>query len=163
MTRSQTGIKQAHRDCAEDILKDLMREANFNGYSDRDLENMVGRSWRTHQNYRNGDGKPSVEGFIGIIRVTKPVQTMKKLCRQANGYFIQLDGGTDCSASSIATRISDIMKETADVVSVAAESLRDGRVTDAEKKRLSREIDEAIEALLRAQICLDDGRDRYDE
>ena len=147
-------IKQAHTQFTEKLLAHLMWEAGNKGFTSDDLADLVGGSRRTYENYKYEDARPSLAGFIGMVRVIKPRETLRKLAAQAGGYFIQIIGPHDSGPTSIAKQTADIMKETADVVDAAAAALRDGKVTSAEKNRLVNEIDEAIEALLRARVCL---------
>lgn len=148
-------MKLAHQQFAEKLVQFLMWEAENNGFSPADLANLVGGSPRTYENYKYG-ATPTIVGFFGILRTIKPLQVAKKIAEQCGGYFIPLSSDKASSLSALSTDTAKIMKETADVISAVAKSLEDGKVTKAEKKYITHEIDEAIEALLRARIGLEE-------
>lgn len=150
-------MKLAHQQFADKMIQLLMWEAESLGYTPTDLANAVGGSPRTYENHKYG-APPTLGKFFGILRTVRPCETMKKLAEQCDGYFIKPPIRQDHPFTTIARHTAEIMKETADVVTAASETLSDGRITPLEKKRLVREIDEAIEALLSTRISLE----RYD-
>jgi len=149
--------KPAHQDFAEKLIQLLMWEAENNGFTSTDLAEKVGGSARTYENYKYG-AMPTVAGFLGILRTTRPRQVAKKIAGQCDGYFVHLSNDGKACQSTLTRQTSEIMKETSDVIKAVAETLRDGKVTEAEKKHIIREVNEAIEALLRTRICLQESK-----
>ena len=150
-------IKPGHEEFTAVILMDLMREAVNAGYTMIDLADAVtvDGSPRTFENYRTAMGIPTLAGFMGLLRTVRSRAVMEELARQCGGYFIKPPKCQDHPFTTIVKHTAAIMKETADVVTAASETLSDGKVTPLEKKRLVREINEAVEALLSARISLE--------
>jgi len=146
-------MKLAHQQFGEKPVQLLMWEAGNNGFTPADLADRVGGSSRTYENYKYG-ATPTIVGFFGILRTIKPQQVAKKIAEQCGGYFIPLPSDKPFGLSELSKDTAEIMKETADVINAVAKSLDDGKVTKAEKKYIINEIDESIEALLRARIGL---------
>jgi len=142
-----------HEQFAEKMVRDLMWEAGHSGFTPADLADKVGGSPRTYENYKY-ISMPTLAGFLGIFRTIRPRHVAKKIAEQCGGYFIPLSADRDPGLSTLSKQTSEIMKETADVISAVAKSLEDGQVNVIEKKCIIKEIDEAIEALLRARIGL---------
>jgi len=146
-------VKPAHLECAEKTVRLLMWELENQGFTPADLSEKIGGAPRTYENYKYS-AMPSMPVFCGMIRIGRPARVMKKLATACGGYFIRLKNNNTCSGT-LAKQTSDIMSETADVIRVVARILEDGIITSGERSMINREIDEAIEALLRAKICLE--------
>jgi len=148
-------IKPAHEQFAETMVRDLMREAGHNGFTTADLADAVtvDGSPRTFENYRY-ISMPTLAGFLGILRATQPRKTAKKLAEHCGGYFIPLSKNQPYDLTTLSKNTANIMKETADVINAVAKSLEDNKISPAERKYITREIDEAIEALLGMRIGL---------
>ena len=147
-------IKPAHQQFAEKLIQLLMWEAGHNGFSSTDLAEQVGGAPRTYENYKY-EAMPTVAGFLGILRITRPQQVAKKIAQQCGGYFVKISN-QKFSPLILSKQISEIMKETADVIKAVADTLRDGRISESERKYIVKEIDRAIEALLRTRISLEE-------
>ena len=148
-------IKPAHQQFAEKLVQLLIWEAGHNGFSSSDLADQVGGSPRTYENYRY-EAIPTLAGFLGILRITKPQEVARKIAQQCGGYFVKITNHNKPSPIALSKQTAEIMKETADVINAVADTLRDSRISEAERKRVIREIDEAIEALLRARMSLEE-------
>jgi len=145
--------KPAHDQFAEKMVRLLMWEAESGGFTPADLADQVGGSPRTFENYRY-QSMPTLAGFFGMLRAVKPPQVAKKVAQQCGGVFVPLSNNGPSGLSSLSKQTSEIMKETADVIGAVAKSLEDGKVNVIEKRCIIKEIDEAIEALLRTRISL---------
>lgn len=152
-------VKPAHQQFSDKLIRLVMWEAENAGFSHADLAETVGGSARTYENYKYG-GTPTIAGLFGIIRTVKPQQVAKIIAEQCGGYYVSVSVGGGPSPDTMARHASSIMAETSDVVRAVADSLKDGVVSKPKRALIVREIDEAIEALLKTRIVLDEGSDR---
>lgn len=148
--------KVGHKHFAKEIAYSLFQEARDKGFTKEDLADYLGSTVRTIQDYSIGHGLPSASIIFGTWKLIKPFKTLKKLARYSDCVVVKLPKVKNEDLPRIAKLTSEIMKENADVISGVSEAIRDGKLTRTEKLHLIDEINEAIEALMRLRVSLED-------
>ncbi len=145
--------KQVFRDFAKELTEDLILEAKEKGYSIEDLAELIGVSKHTILNYFYDEKIPSLPAFVGLWRKTRPEKTLKKLATWSGFIVIKLPEVKE-PFTLLTSQTAKVMRENADVVEVIGKSIKDGKITNEEVKVIEKEIDEAIEELLKLKIAL---------
>ena len=140
--------KLAYKELAIDLAMDLFQEGKEKGYTEEILAEKIGCSPYSILDYRYGRSAPSLAVFLGGFIAVKPVKTLKKLAKYSGCIVIQLPE-VDKPFTTLLKETSQVMKETADVIDSISQAIQDNRITEAEKKQINKEIEEAIEELLK--------------
>ena len=140
--------KPAFKEIATELAMDLFLEAKEKGFDYQDLADYTGSTPLTMKAYHYGDGTPSLAVFIAVWKRIKPVKTLKKLAKYSNCVVIQLPE-VNKPFTTLLKETSQVMKETADVIDTVSEAVKDNKITQTEKEQINKEIDEAIEELLK--------------
>ncbi|MGA1846886.1 phage regulatory CII family protein [Deferribacter abyssi] len=148
--------KVGHKYFASEIACSLFQEAREKGFSKEDLADYLGVTPRTIQDYTIGHGLPSAGVIFGVWKLVKPVNTLRRLAGYTNCIVVELPEDKSGKLSKVAKLTAEIMKENADVINGVAEAIEDGKLTRTEKLHLIDEVDEAIEALMRLRVSLED-------
>jgi len=148
--------KAGHKYFASEIACNVFQEAREKGFSKEDLGEYLGVTPRTIQDYTVGHGLPSAGVIFGIWKLVKPINTLRKLAKYSNCAVVELPDHKPEKLSKFTKIVAKIMKENADVVDGVAEAIEDGKMTRRERLRLIDEIDEAVDALVKLRVSLED-------
>ena len=146
--------KPAFRDFAKELTEDVILEAKEKGYTIEDLAELIGVSKYSISHYLYDDKVPSLPAFIGLYRKTKSEKALKKLASWS-GYVVIKLPEIDHQYSLISRQTAKVMRETADVIEAVGKALEDGKLTEPEKRTVVKEIDEAIEELLKLKHSIE--------
>ncbi len=149
--------KQAYKDLALDLSMDLFQEAKEKGYTEEILAEKIGASPYSILDYRYGKSIPSLAVFIGGWLAVKPEKVLKRFANWSGYVAIKLPK-IDHQYTLITKQTAKVMRETADVIEAIGKALEDGKLTEAEKKTVIKEIDEAIEELLKLKHSIEGER-----
>ena len=147
--------KRAFKEKAIDLAMDLIQEGKKEGFTYDDIADYVGGAKSTVKGYAYGEKIPSLSVFIGMLQLVKSKNICQRLAKLCNCIVIDISSHAEIKNSKdIIYHTSSITKETSDVLQEIAKSLEDGEITEFEKEKIVKEIDEAIEALLACKISL---------
>ncbi len=146
--------KPAFKELATDLAMTLFQEAKELGYDYQDLADFVGGTKLSMKAYHYGDSTPSLAVFIGIWKKVKPIKTLKVLAKWSGCVVIRLPE-IEHKYTLITKQTAKVMRETADVIEAVGKALEDGQLTEAEKRTVVKEIDEAIEELLKLKHSIE--------
>lgn len=145
--------KPAFKEIATDLSIELFHEAKEKGYDYQDLADFVGGTKLSMKAYHYGDSTPSLAVFIGIWKKVKPEKTLKKLASWSDCIVIKLPE-VKAPFTFLTSQTSKVMRETADVIEAVGKALEDGELSEREILTVEKEIDEAIEELLKLKHSL---------
>ena len=146
--------KPAFKEIATDLSMELFHEAREKGFDYQDLADFVGGTKLSMKAYHYGDSTPSLAVFIGIWKKVKPEKVLKKMANWS-GYVVIKLPKIDHQYSLISRQTAKVMRETADVIEAVGKALEDGKLTEPEKRTVVKEIDEAIEELLKLKHSIE--------
>ncbi|SMO61650.1 hypothetical protein SAMN06269117_11450 [Balnearium lithotrophicum] len=135
--------KEAFQSVAEDLVKLAILEAHEKGYTYELIAFKVGVSPKSVEKYASGERVPSLAGFLALIaglKLRKPVQKIAELIGMR---------AIEINSCSLPTTFGKLMKETGEAISEIAKALEDGEITKEEAKACIKEIDEAIDELIK--------------
>ena len=144
----------AFKELAFEITMEMVSDARKQGYDFRDLADHLDCSEFTVRKYFYGEKTPSFPVFIGMFKKVKPVNVLRKFAGYC-GYAVVKLPEVKANLKNISIHTSKVMKETADVITSVAKALEDQEIKDFEKKDISTEINEAIEALLKLRAYME--------
>ena len=148
--------KPALKEKAKNLVMDMLIEARQKGYTFNDIAEEIGASPKSIQHYLYGEQIPSLPVAFGIHRTVKSKAFASAIAKEANGIFIELPKISK-SFSFISSQTAKVMRETADVIEAVGKALEDNQLTEDEKRTVVKEIDEAIEELLKLKHCIEVG------
>jgi len=135
--------KQAYRDTAESIVMDALAEAKEKGWTFEMLAERIGGSPHSFRHYAYGEGHPSLAVFIGILVTAKPKKAVKRIAELAGLRAVEVN------ENSLSTSFGRVMKEVGEAIAEISQALEDGEITEDEAKACLKEVDEAIDELIK--------------
>jgi len=145
--------KQAYKDLAIDLSMDLFQEAKEKGYTEEILAEKIGASPYSILDYRYGKTAPSLAVFVGGFIAIKPEKVLKRFANWS-GYVVIKLPEVKAPFTFLTSQTSKVMRETADVIEAVGKALEDGELSEREILTVEKEIDEAIEELLKLKHSL---------
>ncbi len=142
-------MKRAYREFAIDLCMNLLQRAKNEGFSLRLISKKTGLSEHTLKGYYYGEKVPSVATFVAILDVTRLKEPIDEIAELIDCAVIDISSYKKSkNIGDLISHTAKITKETSDVLSEISKSLEDGKLTHEEKKKIIKEINEAIEVLL---------------
>ena len=146
----------ASREFAKKLTQDIIFEAHYKGYTYKDIAHELGKSVRTIEGYASNCPEKvlTLFDFVKLFRLIKPENALRRLASWCDYSILKQNTEKISKVKSLLQHTSSITKETSDVLLEIAKSIEDEVITDFEKEKIIKEIDEAIEALLACKISL---------
>ena len=145
--------KRAFKEKAIDLTMDLIHDGKKEGFNFDDIAEFIGGAKSTVKGYAYGEKIPSFGAFLGMLRLLKSKKVIQEIAKIGNFIIIE-EPKIIKNNSNLIAHTSTITKEISDVLNEISKSLEDNQVTDIEKEKIIKEIDEAIEALLQCKESL---------
>jgi len=141
--------KEAFQDVAIELTKLAILEAHRKGYTYEMIAFKVGVSSSSIEKYASGERIPSQAGFLALVVGLKLKEPVKKLAELVGLRAVEV------SQSSIPTSIGRVMKETGEAIAEVTRAIEDGEITEKERQACLKEINEAIDELLKLKNQLE--------
>jgi len=135
--------KEAFEDIAIELTRFAVMEAGMKGYTHEMIAFKVGVSTSSVDKYSSGERIPSLSGFLALTVGLKLKETVKRLAGLVGLKSVEV---TD---DSLPTTLGKVMKEFGEAIAEITRALEDGEVDEEERARCLKEIDEAIDELLK--------------
>jgi hypothetical protein len=143
--------KEAFRELASDFSSEIIWEARQKGYTAQMLSLKIGKEPKTLYNISSDPSKYlSLPAFLGILVTAQAKETVKKLAELVGLRAVEV------SRHSLPTSIGRVMKETGEAIAEVTKALEDGEITEEERKACLKEINEAIDELLKLKNQLEE-------
>ena len=144
--------KEAFKDLAIELTMDAIQEAREKGWTFEMLAQKIGGSPHSYRHYAYGETVPAAAVLMGIILVTKAKTPVKKLAELVGLRAVEIN------QSSILTSIGRVMKETGEAIAEVTRAIEDGEITKEERQACLKEINEAIDELLKLKNQLEEEK-----
>jgi len=141
--------KEAFQDVAVELTKLAILEAHSKGYTYEMIAFKVGVSTSSIEKYALGERIPSQAGFLALVIGLKLKKPVKKLAELVGLRAVEID------QSSLPTTIGRVMKETGEAIAEITQAMEDGEITEEERRACLKEINEAIDELLKLKNQLE--------
>ncbi|OMH39940.1 helix-turn-helix domain-containing protein [Desulfurobacterium indicum] len=135
--------KEAFQDVAAELTKLAIFEAHKRGYTYEMIAFRVGVSSSSIEKYAYGERIPSQAVFLALVVGLKLKEPVKKLAELVGLRAVEV------SKTSLSTSIGKAMKETGEAIAEVTKALEDGEITDDERQVCLKEINEAIDELIK--------------
>ncbi|WP_456437223.1 phage regulatory CII family protein [Desulfurobacterium sp.] len=142
--------KEAFQSVAEDLVKLAILEAHNKGYTYEMIAFKVGVSPKSVEKYASGERIPSLTGFLALVVGLKLKEPIRKFSELAGLRAVEI------SNSSFPTSIAKAMREAGEAFSEVTQALEDGEITEEERRACLKEINEAIDELLKLKNQLEE-------
>ena len=144
--------KEAFKDLAVELTMDALEEARQKGWTFELLAKKIGGSPHSYRHYAYGETVPSAAVVIGIILTTRAHKPIKKLAELVGLKAVEVN------TCSLPTSLGKVMKEVGEAIAETSKALEDGVITEEERKSCLKEVNEAIEELLKLKNQLQEER-----
>ena len=146
----------ASKEFAKKLTQDIIFEAHYKGYTYKDIADELGKSVRTVEGYASNCPEKvfPLSDFVKLFRLIKPENALRRLASWCDYTILKQKTPNISKVKSLLQHTSSITKETSDVLAEISKSLEDNVITEFEKEKIIKEIDEAIEALLACRNSL---------
>jgi len=135
--------KEAFRAVAEDLTKLAMLEAHQKGYTHEMIAFKLGISLSSVEKYSGKERVPSLAGFLALIVGLKLKEPVKKIAELVGLRAVEVN------ENSLPTSFGKVMKEVGEAIAEISQALEDGEITEDEAKACLKEVDEAIDELIK--------------
>ncbi len=147
--------KRAYREFAIDLSMKLLHKAKEEGFSLKLISKKTGIAEATLKGYFYGEKVPSVSTFIAILDIAKIKEVVNDIAELIDCCVVDISQYKTSSSKDLIAHTATITKETSDVLQEISRSLEDNKITESEKEKIIKEINEAIEALINCKISLE--------
>ena len=142
--------KEAFKDLAIELTMDALQEAREKGWTFEMLAQKIGGSPHSYRHYAYGETVPSAAVLIGILLITKARRPIKRLSELIGLKAVELP------SHSLPTSIGRVMKETGEAIAEVTQAIEDGEITEKERQACLKEINEAIDELIKLKNQLEE-------
>ena len=125
------------------LIKLAILEAQQKGYTHEMIAFKVGVSLSSIDKYSGKERLPSLTKFLALIVGLKLKEPVKRIAELVGLRAVEIN------ENSLPTSFGKVMKEVGEAIAEISQALEDGEITRDEAKTCLKEIDEAIDELIK--------------